>query len=290
MPEMRVDPLTGRPTIVAPARDQRPHRPDPCPFCPGNERLTPPEVARTGDGTAWRVRVVPNRYPLVEGAHEVVVLSPDHHRSLGELPVAHVGELLAVLRDRCRHHAAAGRPCPQVYVNHGRAGGASLVHPHAQVVALAAVPPAIRDEARLCGPADGCRVCAALAAVDDLVVVEGADAVVWCPWASTTPFEMLAAPRRHRARFEDTTGDELLGLAAVLVPALERLGRAEDDPPYNLAVHSGPPGDPGGFHWHVHVWPRLQTAAGFERSTGIAVTTVDPIDAATALRSAGHLG
>lgn len=290
MAETRVDPLTGRPTIVAPARDRRPERPDPCPFCPGHEHLTPPELARTGDGGAWRVRVVPNRYPLVEGAHEVVVLSPDHDRSLGELPVAHAGEVLAVLRDRCRHQAASGRPCPQVYLNHGRAGGASLVHPHAQVVALDAVPPAVRAEARRFGPDGGCPLCPALHTPGDLVVVDGADAVVWCPWASTTPFELLAAPRRHRARFEDTTDDELLGLAAALVPALGRLRRARDDPPYNLAVHSGPPGDREGFHWHVHVWPRLQTAAGFERGTGIAVTTVDPADAATALRAAGRPG
>lgn len=289
MPELRTDPLTGRPTIVAPARARRPRREGPCPFCPGNEHLTPPEIARIGDGGAWRVRVVPNRYPLVEGAHEVVVLSPDHHRSLAELPAAHVADVLAVLRDRCRHHAAAGRLYPQVFVNHGRAGGASLVHPHAQLVALHAVPPAVAEEARRFGADGGCPLCSAIPVTESLVAIRDADVVVWCPWASTAPFELLAAARRHRARFEDATDTELLGLADALVPALGRLGRAARDPPYNLAVHSGPHGDRVEFHWHVHVWPRLQTVAGFEHGTGIAVTTVDPADAAAALRAAGRV-
>ncbi len=126
VPELRRDELSGRWVLLAPGRAARPHTfgssapdapgPDACPFCPGNEHLTPPEVYRTGDGApdtpGWRVRVVPNLYPIVggpdagpgaTGAHEVVVLSPAHRDSFAQLDDAQATEVLTVLRDRARH-------------------------------------------------------------------------------------------------------------------------------------------------------------------------------------------
>src|SRR5918996_6218762 len=139
MSELRRDELSGRWVLLAPARAARPHTfppppradtitADECPFCPGNERLTPPEVYRTGGGgpdtPGWRVRVVPNLYPIVgapdgvAGAHEVVIFTTDHGRSFGMLSYDEATEALTVLRDRVRHHLAAGCAYVQAAVNH----------------------------------------------------------------------------------------------------------------------------------------------------------------------------
>jgi UDPglucose--hexose-1-phosphate uridylyltransferase len=170
MPELRVDPLTGTPVILAPGRASRPdtHRGDAqnnapraaavnCPFGTGNEHLTPPEVFRTGTGApdtpGWRARVVPNLYPIVggelPGAHEVVILSPDHDAPLGQLSDAQATEVFGILRDRASHHLAAGLVHAQPFVNYGRAAGASIEHPHAQLVALGFVPPAVEHGLQL---------------------------------------------------------------------------------------------------------------------------------------------
>src|SRR5687767_2114688 len=146
MPELREDELSGRWVLLAPGRAARPHAftsaaatsaAEPgCPFCPGNEHETPPEVLRTGEGSAdtpgWRVRVVPNLYPFVggddaepgaTGAHEVVILSPAHDQPIARLSDDDAVEVMTVMRDRARHHLAAGRAYVQVAVNHGPAAG-----------------------------------------------------------------------------------------------------------------------------------------------------------------------
>ena len=326
MSELRNDPLTGRWVILAPGRADRPNvpaspptarptdRPDAepaptCPFCPGNEHLTPPEVARRGPGApdtpGWLVRVVPNRYPIVGqapeatattdplrqrapagGAHEVVVLSPDHHRSLAHLSVAHTMEVLLALRDRVRTHAAAGHRYTQVMVNQGAGSGASIAHPHAQLVAIDAVPPTVTDEVEHVAAGGHCVICAELqrhASDPSLPIVTEADAALWCPWWSATAFELLLAPRRHRARFDDAD-DELEAVARTLGDGLRRLERVAGNPAYNLYVHTLPAGGNDDFHWHVHIRPRLQQEAGFELGTGILVNTLDPATAAERLR------
>ena len=164
MPELRDDPLTGELVLLAPGRAARPHtvrrgapglvEAVPCPFCPGHEAETPPEVARVGggapNGPGWRLRAFPNLYPIVggpdatpgaTGAHEVVVLAPEHDRDLARLSDDDAGEVFALLRDRSGALATAGHAHVQVSVNHGAAAGASIAHPHAQILALDFVPP-----------------------------------------------------------------------------------------------------------------------------------------------------
>lgn len=327
MTQARLNPLTGRWVIVAPGRAQRPETvaPSPvpaddeaapvrddCPFCPGNEHLTPPEIARTGPGApgapGWRTRVFPNRYPIVDGppggadaradalrserpvggAHEVVVLSPDHRRSLGRLDRVQVIEAVTVLRDRARAHAADGRRYTQVLVNHGAQGGASLAHPHAQVIAVDLEPPAVREELARITPPEGCVVCREITRHDHdrgLVLVRATEAELWCPWASGTAYEMLLAPRRHRTRFEDAD-EELPAVAELLRDGVARLDRIVPGAPYNLAVHSRPAAVAEDYHWHVHVWPRLQREAGFELGSGLLVDVVEPQRATEELRAA----
>lgn len=333
MASARFDPLAGRWVIVAPGRARRPDtlappgRPRPgddtvppdCPFCPGNEHLTPPEVARTGPGgpgePGWRTRVVPNRYPLAgdasdepaattdppsadplrlrrpaRGAHEVVVLSPDHRRPLGRLDRAEVVEVLSVLRDRARVHAARGYRSVQAFVNQGLEGGASLAHPHAQIVAVDLDPPVVLGELERMAPPEGCLICREIERhrADRSLLVAASEADLWCPWASGTAFEMLVAPRHHRPRFEDAA-EELPAVAELLREGLARLDGVVPGAPYNVAVHSRP-GLSGDFHWHVHVWPRLQREAGFERGSGLLVDIVDPERAAELLRASPATG
>jgi UDPglucose--hexose-1-phosphate uridylyltransferase len=310
VPELRRDDLSGRWVLLAPARAARPHAwtassASPragrdCPFCPDHEEQTPPEVARTGPGApdtpGWRVRVVPNLYPIVggedaaegaSGAHEVVVLSPAHDRSFGRLADEQAVEALAAVRDRVRHHLEQGRAYVQAVINHGAPAGASLDHPHAQVVALDFVPPAITEAVERLDGAGRDLVAAAAADAPgrELAVVTG-PAMAWCPDAASTPYEMRIAHRSTRARFDEATDAEVDVVARSTRDALGRLDATLDDPPYNLVVHTAPPGRPGFFHWYVEVQPRLGVVAGFELGTGLFVNVVEPADAARELRDA----
>lgn len=298
VPDLLLDPLSGRTVILAPGRAARPHgfaaadpasrSADGCPFCPGQESMTPPEVARRGpgeaDGPGWRVRVVPNLYPFTS-AHEVVVLSPDHDRSFGALPVAAAAEALAVMRDRTAHHLHEGRAYVQALVNHGREAGASLPHPHGQVVGLDSVPPAVEALGARFSSAGTDLVTRQVdaAAGRDLVVVDG-PAPAWCPAASAMPYQMAVAHRAGGGRFDEAPDPVIEETAAALGEALARLAATAGDPPYNLVVHTAPAGHAGPFHWYVEILPRLSVVAAFEHGTGVFVNTVAPTDAAAALR------
>jgi UDPglucose--hexose-1-phosphate uridylyltransferase len=310
MPELRRDELTGRWVLVAPGRAARPHTfgssardapgPDACPFCPGNEHLTPPEVYRTGGGApdtpGWRVRVVPNLYPIVggtdagpgaTGAHEVVVLSPAHESSFARLDRQQATEVLTVLRDRARHHLAAGRAFVQVAINHGRAAGASIEHPHAQIVALDLVPPAVAQAVERFEDAGHDLVIGDLDRTgDDLRLVDG-PVVAWCPRAGSAPYELRLALRSPGSRFDEAGDGDVQLLADASRSVLARLGAATGDAPYNLVVHTAPPGaSDESFHWYIEVQTRMVVVAGFEQGTGILVNTVPPERAARELREA----
>ncbi len=294
--ELRHDPLSDRWTVMAPARSGRPHTTraaplsppsaESCPFCPGNESKTPSELARAGPGEpgthGWRVRVFPNLYPIVDGeigTHEIVALSPGHFTSLAGLTDDGAVELFDVLADRMRVHATAGHVYSQAIVNHGREAGASIEHPHAQLLALHLAPPVIVDEAtRL--RRDSCVMCTMTDR--DLLVVDS-EAPAWCPWASAFPYEVLIAPREHVGSFENGPAIHRAAAARSVRRALARLIDVLGDAPYNLVVHTAT-AEADDFHWHVHVWPRIANLAGFELGTGIGANTVLPETAAAELR------
>ena len=310
MSELRHDALTGRLVLLAPGRADRPYtsaagnesaRTASCPFCPDHERETPPEVMRIGPGApdtpGWRVRVVPNLYPIVgddgpglgaDGAHEVIVLSPDHRAAFGALTDDAAVEAFTVMQERSRWHAGAGREHVQVFVNQGRAAGASIAHPHAQVVALEFVPPTVDVAAERFA-----------AAGLDLVLGDQSDAIgagagvvvgdqvrAWCPRASASPFEVRIAALDAGPRFSLATDGEILGIALVLRDVLAKIARVLDDPPYNVVVHDAPAAGDVEFHWWIEVVPRVSVVAGFEIGTGVLVNTIDPVNASRQLRDA----
>src|SRR5262245_8983304 len=297
MQQLLVDELTGDRVILAPARALRPDtfrvhaQPLPptvatCPFCAGNEHETPPEVARQGGGEpdtpGWSLRVVPNKYPIVgdgvAGAHEVVIFSPAHDADWGALSEDAAGAVLIAARDRVRFHFAQGCKYVQVFVNQGKPAGASIEHPHAQLVALDVVPP--RAVHRLE------RFSARAFADDQVHPVSDGEVVTWCPPASPTPFTMRLAPAEGGARLDESDDDVTRATGRAVRAAINALHGVLGAVAYNVLVESAPRDHHGEFRWWVDIVPRVTVAAGFELSTGYSVNIVAPADAASALRSA----
>jgi UDPglucose--hexose-1-phosphate uridylyltransferase len=299
MSQLRHDRLSGCDVIVAAARAGRPttFRVErdtdaagaDCPFCPGNEHRTPPEIARAGlgepGGTGWQVRTFPNLYPIVE-THEVVVLAPDH-RSFGELDDDEAVAVVTMLHDRVGAHLEAGAPYGVAIVNHRRAAGASIAHPHAQVFALDTVPRPV--EAMVARVRDaGTDLVHDDASTPELVVTRRDGVVTWCPPASTSPYFLRIAHDDAGPRFDRSPSSVTDGVALALRDALRRLRTVLDDAPYNVVLRTAPAtgasGDAASYHWYLDVIPRLSVVAGFEQATGILVNVVPPEQAAALLR------
>ncbi len=221
------------------------------------------------------------------GAHEVIVSAPEHATSLAQLPDERLAGAVAAWRERMRAHADAAYV--HLIVNEGPDAGASLEHTHAQLYALDFVPTEIARERERAGAyhdrtmgshlledvaTEEVRRRERLVAIDD-------EALLVCPWASRSPFELRIVPRRPLARFEDdTTG------AAMIATALRALGGALGAvPQLNLWVRSAPRGA-AEFCWHVDIVPRLTVRAGFELGTGVEINVYPPERAAADLRAA----
>jgi UDPglucose--hexose-1-phosphate uridylyltransferase len=251
-----------------------------CPFCEGREDQTPPEVltlppaeGREPDTPGWSVRVVPNKYPAFE-RQEVVIHSPAHVRSLGDLDPAQLELVAEAWRLRSEAAAKVGRI---VYagLNEGRAAGASLLHSHSQLVWLDHEPPIPAAER-----GNGCRLCKAVErerAEQTRVVLERDGLVLICPYASRSPYECLVAPVEHEP---DGFGSPLLGAALdVAAEAVRRLGAAEGPRPFNLWLHEA-------GHWHLELLPRVTTMAALELGAGHYINLLPPEQAAENLRGA----
>lgn len=285
------------------------------PFAPRNEEQTPPEIAadRAEGSAEWRVRVVPNKYPALvadgddaershvpelftatpaRGAHEVIVNAPDPVTSLGALSVEQVGRAMAMWRERMRAHASTAAYV-HLLVNERVEGGASLPHTHAQLYALDFVPAQVARERERFGAyavqtmggnlmenlvAEEVRLRERLVAIDDEVVTLS-------PYAARFPYQLMLAPRRPVALFEDPSYDGSFG-AAALSDALRRLrGVLGFMPPLNLWVRTAPAGAEH-FCWRIDITPRLTHLAGLELGTGVGLNIVSPEDAAARLRDA----
>jgi len=339
--ELRKDPVSGRWVIIAAERSKRPddyrpalaeREPQPvprfCPFCSGNESKTPPEVFAVRDaGTApetpgWRVRVVPNKFPALTpgpaparksrglfesmegiGVHEVVIESPDHGLEMSGAPLDRLREVLGTCRQRIESiEGDAQYKYIQLFKNKGRAAGASLSHPHLQIVAMPIIPRRVKEEIysaeRFHGRRGECLFCRMLAeegAAGERLIRANGPFLAIAPFASRFPFEMRILPLRHASRFSEIGEDELAGLAGILKTALTKLKTAAGDPPYNLVLHHSPhpdqarrtwPGIERVFHWYLEILPVLTHIAGFEWGTGNYINPVPPEDAAAFLRAA----
>ncbi|HXI32427.1 MAG TPA: galactose-1-phosphate uridylyltransferase [Vicinamibacterales bacterium] len=329
MPELRRDPVTGRWVIISTDRQKRPNDfriervatigREQCPFCPGREAMTPPEVLsyRQNGGAAntpgWDVRVVPNKFPALQvegtldregegmfdrmngiGAHEVIIETPDHDRPIAAMSEPEIERVLWAYRERILDLKRDVRlKHILVFKNHGGAAGATLDHPHSQLIALPVVPEYVREEL------DGARRhfelkerCVFCDMVQQelrdgrRIVQENADIVAIAPYAPRFAFETWLLPKAHGSRFEQTPRHVSESLARLLKAVLQRLDRALESPPWNLVLHTAPASEEAeSYHWHVEIMPRLTRVAGFEWGTGFYINPTAPEEAAKVLRS-----
>ncbi len=329
MPELRRDPVVGRWVIISTERGKRPSdfgRPEPtkqrgfCPFCPGHEEKTPPEVyaIRENGGSpnadGWRVRVVSNKFPALQiegdlnrraegiydkmngvGAHEVIIESPDHDQELSGNTIEQLNLILGAYRARIVDLSRDKRfRYIQLFKNHGEAAGASLEHSHTQLVATPIVPRRILEELNGCRQhfemKERCIFCDIIdqeLAVGKRVVAENSDYLSICPFAPRFPFETWILPKVHQAYFEQSFQGNFNSLARILKENLMRMNIALNFPPYNFVLHTTPCNDSGGprhHHWHFEIMPKLTSIAGFEWGTGFYINPTPPEDAAAYLR------
>lgn len=332
MSEFRRNPLAEGAVIIASTRSKRPHaikqekKPEEsvtykkdCPFCPGNETQTPPEVfafrekASFPDGPGWRVRVVPNKFAALEqgvpfsplrtgilaafsgnGKHEVIVEDPCHKATLASQSQ---NQLTDVLRAwQARYVALArekGLAYTQIFKNYGASAGASLSHPHSQLLSLPLVPPVVAAEikrAQAYYAATGeCLWCTLWEKEGERRVLETETYGAFCPYFSRLPFETWVLPHKHAADFAEASSSELSSLAFLLRSLARKIKTCLQDPPFNLILHTLPYRQKEAapfYHWHLEFLPQLTTIAGFEWGTGLFINPTSPEEAAKILREA----
>jgi UDPglucose--hexose-1-phosphate uridylyltransferase len=331
LPELRKDPITGRWVIVATDRARRPgdfvrervvvRNPRICPFCQGHESKTPPEVLayRTSGGPnqpGWSLRVIPNKFPALRvegdldrqgdglydrmngvGAHEVLLESPEHTATLGDLHEKQVADIFFAFRDRITDLKKDSRLRYMVmFRNHGESAGATLEHPHSQLIALPVVPKRVQEELngarRHFDYRERCIYCDIIQQelnAGSRVVMETDHFVAVAPYAARFPFETWILPRRHISHFEKTDVGALQNLGWVMRAMVRKLDKVLEQPPHNMVIHTAPAQDADmpHYHWHVELIPRLTRVAGFEWGTGFYINPTPPEEAARHLREAG---
>jgi UDPglucose--hexose-1-phosphate uridylyltransferase len=329
MPELRQNAFTKEWVIIATERAKRPeemvvHRPPKtvapfvatCPFCPGNESKTPPEILRLGgsNGSDWRVRLVPNKFSALArdvqpdrtihrsrrtingfGVHDVVIETPDHSQFMALMTDAQVASILQVYKARYTELSLDPRIAHiTIFKNHGQDAGTSLEHPHSQLVATPVISWQVRqrfqEALRHFDDFGECMFCQSIEeelgeqkrivmATDHFVALE--------LFASPAPFSTHIYPRRHMANFGDINEAEINDLGRVLRTVLAKLYHGLENPDFNYTIRTAPAELIGAkyFHWYLSVIPRLTRVAGFELGSGMFINTVLPEAAAEFLRN-----
>jgi len=320
-PHLRHDPLTARTVVVAPGRADRPNELEGetvrCPFCAGNESLTPPDLLRSPRSPLepWQARIVPNRFPIAvdgtdprptvgmiadrpqpaHGVHDVVIESPAHVRSILAIDPAGWRAVWELCRERLAMLADRGDIVwATVFKNSGARAGASLEHVHSQLVGLDFVPPMLVAELAVAATAaDPFGDLMRQATAEDRIVMAAGDLVALAPPAPRQPFEVWILPRSAEPFFHATSPGRVAALAELTQSLIGRLDRLVPGADYNWWLHQLPSAPasshtaiPGNWHWHLEILPRINGLAGFELGTGCHITTMTPHESARLLRDA----
>ena len=329
MPELRKDPIVGRWVIISTERGKRPTSFSAvskrvaarmCPFCPGQEENTPPEIFahRRPDSEpnrpGWNLRVIPNKFPalIVEGklnrepqgiydkmdgvgAHEVIIETADHAVDLVDMTDEGARDVFWAYRERMMDLERDSRlKYILIFKNHGEAAGASLEHSHSQLIATPIVPKRVSEEIdgarRYFEFKERCIFCDIVRQElqDQVRVVKDYDAFVAIePFAPRFPFETWIIPKMHQSSYLELSDAEHLTLARAFKDTLARIKIALNDPPFNYILHTRPVSREHQeyFHWHFEIIPKLTKVAGFERGSGFYINPTAPEEAAAYLRS-----
>lgn len=314
--EVRQNKTTGEWVIYAPSRRQRPEDfleeeamqmsvpeyDEVCPFCPGNEEMLPGITLEMPgpERTQWQARVVPNKFPALApeghterekrgiyvsmpgyGHHEVIIESPRHNRTIMDTTVSDMEVLVETYHRRYVTLMAEHENMMAIlFRNHGSRSGASLIHPHSQLVVTGVVPRHVRwreDVAERYFDRWGrCVFCDILAFEQEgeRRVIAGNDSfLAFVPFAAEVPFEVWIVPKTHRADFGSINDTEKGRFAAVLHEVLSRLYMRLDDPDYNYVINSAAQyrADEPHLHWFLRIRTRLVTRAGFEIGSGMTI-------------------
>jgi UDPglucose--hexose-1-phosphate uridylyltransferase len=291
-----------------------------CPFCEGNEHLAGREIlawrssGQSFNGPGWRVRVVPNRLPALRveshyaepsaalfetlgglGAHEVIIESPHHHADWSTMTADDIRLVLWAWRERMRDLRRDVRLKTFLVVkNVGTGAGATLAHPHSQLLALPFVPlhlddelTAAREHRRWAQRCPFCKVVDEELAADIRVIASDRDTVAISAFASRVPFETWVLPRRHLAAFDDECDDCLQAIAERVRDTMTRLHVVLNGAPHSVLLHTAPVGEAtASYHWHLEIIPRLTPESGLAWDGGIHVNPVAPEEATRVLREA----
>jgi UDPglucose--hexose-1-phosphate uridylyltransferase len=328
--EFRQDIVSQHWVLFAPNRSKRPEdfgqepaTPDPstlsvkddkCVFCPGNEGFNL-EIVSQPAGKDWKVRVIPNKFEALGhtggrhrndfysvregiGDHEVIITRP-HNVLTAFLPDDILDANLAIYQERMRelsNHSEV--QYVHILQNHGKLGGASMLHPHSQIFATPFVPEHLHDEVvgsyvyfEQHGACVYCEMLLYELAEKQRVVVDDEDFLVFTPFAARVPYALRIIPKRHMAAFTDMNVKERKSLVRVLRQSLQKLFYKLNNPPYNYYIHSLPVShqvmtryDDRSYHWHLEILPRLNIWGGFELGSDVYVNTIMPETAADLLR------
>jgi UDPglucose--hexose-1-phosphate uridylyltransferase len=332
MPELRKDPILGRWIIISKERSKRPTDfivEEPriieggfCPLCPGNEKTTPNEVLVFGrepilppNSAGWKLRVVPNKFPalVIEGdlekqaeglydrmngigAHEVIIESPNHEDRFSYLTQEQMVFVFRAFRNRILDLAHDKRfQYVMVFKNYGLPAGASLEHPHSQLVALPILPRMVISE--LDGALsyykykDRCIFCDIIRQEiqqDVRLVCQNSHFVTLSPFAPRSPFEMWIMPKEHSSSYTEQSEQSLAALVDIFSESLQRLDACIPNVPYNFVLHTQPlRSQPlNHFHWHFEIVPKLTSIAGFEWGSGFYINPMPPEDTCAYLKEA----
>ena len=325
--ELRQDPATKEWVVIAPERSQRPKpakRPRPdlhtfyssqCPFCPGNESLTPSDVLRIGrEAAAWQVRVVPNKFPALQpntppvskncfyrnaagcGYHEVIIESPAHNLELADMPEEHIARILRAYRQRQTLMLEKDDVRSVViFRNYGEHAGTSLLHPHSQLLATSIVPAYVQWKQEVAerhfeetGRNLYSDICEAEKWAGVRLIEEDRQFTAFVPYAASVPYEMWIVPIALSPTFALASDDALADLAGALRRCLLRLRHCCGDVDYNYVIHSCAKGEEAEnyYLWHLQIIPRLTEPAGFELGSHMYINPMRPEDCAQQLREA----
>lgn len=335
MSEFRYHRLKEQWTIIAKERLSRPGLPpvetelaEESPFAYGNEHLTPPEIdAIRPEGSKpntpdWLTRVVPNKYRALSiendprpksegcyesfsgfGAHEVVIDQPDSGKRPHDYSLSEWVRLLQTIQRRLRNLDSDPQMAYiQIFKNEGRQAGATISHPHTQLIGLPMIPPDVIKELEIAkNHFAKTRRTLLLDMVheefrlDERIVFENRSFAIFCPYASRFPFEVCIAPKmllEPLYHIDESVTAELADALAFITSSLQRVVK---NLPYNLLFKTAPfvreHPDPAFFHglkryypWHIEITPRLYNLAGFELASGMAINPVVPEEAARFLK------